>query len=332
MGDNDMKISIKKQYILVILLSGFSFIVAQDPVEHKSITVPEAISREESKGKLAFIAQEQEYKYDNQKTFSENITNAAEQSFTRGITHGIRDVTKSTISKVLNKFPEAVYGFGIRFGGYLYKLSHGSHGLSWNKLAIFNSRLTTLVLPLTAKSYINNGKDARANMISQNADPEFVDENWQSYQKLIAKEIVHIISELRRALPCYSPILVGERNFVQRGFARMSHALSLKDNEQISCAIMSTIYELEVLYDHIVACKTFKDVEQRMDHIKRWLVLNNHSFVQIGNLLKGSMALVERGELPMRLLDQRGGGAAVQNQMNDLFGGNSAMHLDSLLK
>lgn len=329
-----MKISSKKQYVLVILLNGLcgsAYAMEQGPKN-----VADELARAEESARKQFTAiigaQEQEYKYDDKKSLSENITKAAEESFTRGITHGIRDVTKSTISKVLNKFPEAIHGFAIRFGGYMYKISHGSNGLSWNKLAVFNSRLTTLVLPLTTKSYVNNGKDARANMISQNVDPEFVDENWQSLQSLISREIVHIISELKRALPCYTMVVAGQRNFMQRGFARMAHALSLKDNEQISCAIVSTIYELEILHGHIIACKTFKDVEQRMDHIKRWLVLTNHSFIQIGNLLKGAVAVAERGELPMRLLDQRGGGAAVQNQMNDLFGGNNGMNLDSLLK
>lgn len=259
-----------------------------------------------------------------------NLLTVANRGFKRGITEAFSGTTARTASKLLDDVPDAFRRMGSSIMGLLYKLSFGSRGLSWNDLAIINNRIFTVVQPFIVKTHINNAKEIRSRDVLHEMDEEFVDENWAIQRQKIGKELTHAIATLTKVLPCYNLAFHNNQAGIRRVMAGWVNALSDQNKDQISYYIITAISDLSALRKYFEGFTSFKEAEQHMEYIKRWLTWTCGTLEIIAYLLEGDHV---NPKAVGKIMFQKISGAtiqATQNELGSLFGnGNplSGLHI-----
>lgn len=244
-----------------------------------------------------------------------------------GFEGAINDTARTTIGEGLKFIPAAVKGLSAIFIGYMYKLSYGTTGLTWNKLVLVCDDINAVVAPYTVKSYDNNTRVRRTTDINQDMNPEIEDKEWLHMQKYIQARLKRAVKVLSETLPCYNLIFYNARHTgIKRAIGNWMHSLSLKDNDSISDATVNLIELLNTLHELFKNYKSAKDAEQNLANTKQWLTLTVKSFKRLAQWLDGDVVVQSgaNGRLQFAVVNGGGGGMqGAQTQMNDLFGGGA---------
>jgi hypothetical protein len=257
-----------------------------------------------------------------------SVGKIAQRGLKKGFQNGVDSITKNSTSALLGYIPNTFKSIAGVIGAVLYKASYGTRGLSWNELAIMSNRIYHVTQPFITKSLSSTIRDKRATEISHEMNNDFSDPHWESQQKKITKELTHAIATLTRVLPVYNLAFHSNKAGIKRTLATWINSMSSQNKEQISYCIITAINDLAVMRNYFNNFKSFKEAEQNIEYIRRWLTWICGTFETIALLLEGDAV---NPRAAGKVLFQKVGAIAMQttqNQMTDLFGSANGSNLN----
>ena len=217
----------------------------------------------------------------------------------RGWNQAVFTVSVQSFGELLKSIPDSMKKLSTFLAAYAYKLSFGSHGLTWNGLAKINNRIHTLCLPLTGAAAQTRDRQRRADLIgAEQTGVTFTEHNWQVFQAYLLRELQHAQEYLKQALPCYDlTFLDTAPKGLKIKLARFIQACSLQDNRQVSFYSTQALNCLAQLKKLVQEFKSLDQAQQNHEQTKRWLSLTCNTFEQIALILEGENTQRQPGRL-----------------------------------
>lgn len=247
--------------------------------------------------------------YDPNIDLDTDFSKVLKYSLKSGIKNGISSTTRDVVSNSLKFIPGGISKFGNFLGAMLYKLSFGSRGLSVSDLAKINNRIYNLCLPFANVSAGSMDKKRRASLIDQDQSGITLnDENWKAVQTELINELEHAVYYLEKSIPCYDLNKLKCSMLSPKLFlAKVVHALSNEDHEEINYYIIRAVTYLNKLIEQINSFTSFEDTQNKCEDTKRWLSWTLNSFEQIALFLDDNASLKSSNRVPFQRLNMQGG-------------------------
>lgn len=263
--------------------------------------------------------------YDPNVDPSTPISEVFTYSVKNGMRRGISDTAKDVVYNTLRFLPEGMGRFGQFIASCIYRLSFGSKGLMASDLAKMSNRIYAFCSPFTNIPLGSMDKKRRAALIQSGYENNIEsDPNWIAVQSELINELKHAISYLKKNLPCYNLLYLPERG-IRFQLARLVHAFTTEDSDQISFYIVRTISYISKLIELFEQCKREDEAYQKHDEIKRWLSWICNSFEQIALFLENekSRAIAGRPNFSRVNLSNPTGLPALESLLGSSMTGNS---------
>lgn len=209
----------------------------------------------------------------------------------KGVKEGTADALKraalDVITIILQILPFSVKKFISMIKIYSYKGAFGTTGLTVKDLTKFSNRINSLCSPLASSQTGNMRKTKRAGTIeSEQNNAELVDSVWLNRQIMLISELEHVITYLKRELPCYNSAFQSvDSTFIERQMAGILYALSTENNDEIQSYLIRLIGYIKDLISMVNSFNSFDNAIEHSDETKTLLNVIRLTFEHIASFL-----------------------------------------------
>lgn len=230
------------------------------------------------------------YGYNNQIKPKMPFLDVVNFSIKQGSARALSEAALNVISRLLQIIPFSVNKLISMIKAYSYKMSFGTTGLSVKDLTKFSNRINSFCSPLASSQLGNMRKTKRANTIeNEQSNGEFVDQVWLKRQMILISELEHVISFLKRELPCYNSAFQSiDASFFEKQMASILYAISTENNDEIQNYIIRLIGYIKDLISLINSFNSFDNAIEHAEETKTLLNFIRLTFEHISSFLSDS--------------------------------------------
>lgn len=215
--------------------------------------------------------------YDWENSVTNNFKTLGGAGVGRAISNGI----EKSISELIYVVPNTIKFLYTAFTVRAAKIVTGSLGVTSKSVLILSNDINTKFNQFCFTKAAMQDRIKRAADIAIVTDENAVDVHWQTTQKYLNMSLDTACNYLKANIGSYDKThefvsfnpKLKKRSVTmwRRLLISLMHKFSIKNDDVIFNYMKQSIFDIESLKNYINSCKSYKDVENNADHIKKWV-------------------------------------------------------------
>lgn len=259
--------------------------------------------------------------WDYDKPIPENLKNLSGSGLGRAVSNAIEKSFGELISVVPNTIKALYSAITVRAA----KIITGSLGVTSKSVLIFSNDINTKFNQFCFTKQAMQDRAKRAADIAVTTDETAVDTHWQITQKYLNMSLDTACNYLKANIGSYDKshefvtLNIKNKKYAVAKWRKilisLMHKLSIKNDEVIFNYMKQAIFDIESLKNYLNSCKSYKDMENNVDHVKKWVNALCGDLNSIASELDGNISTIT---IAMKTPSNTAGGGSGLNRLADI--------------